>query len=241
MSLPHVLRLIPWHIGDRHDLTLQAARLARKLRVFLAEEPDVTRRQFEELGVDCRDKLILLIPEREDPALLARVKELLAVEDVGLVSSGGVPCFIDPGAWLVREVRAAGGAVAASAGASIFSTMLSLSGIEWTQEHGRGSFVIYSGAEGRERFLEAVRRLEPVFVFLNVPRLRECLRLMEPELGSRPVTLFFDLTKVPASKFPYADRTRTLDCRGWLAEVERIDWERVSDVALMVHPAPEDR
>ena len=43
----HTLFLVPWHIGNRLDITVNAARVARELRVFLAEEPELTRRQFE--------------------------------------------------------------------------------------------------------------------------------------------------------------------------------------------------
>ncbi|MCM2305316.1 MAG: SAM-dependent methyltransferase, partial [Elusimicrobia bacterium] len=140
----HTLFLVPWHIGNRLDITVNAARVARELRVFLAEEPELTRRQFEgDLGVDCKGKEFLLIPEKEDPRFLKEVLARLAAQDVALICSGGIPCFIDPGAWLVRSLRAREVPVRALAGASILSTMLSLSGMDWTGTHNRGTFIVY--------------------------------------------------------------------------------------------------
>lgn len=235
------LFLVPWHIGNRLDVTVNTARAARTLRVFLAEEPELTRRQFEsDLGIDCRDKTFLPIPERPDPAYLEDVLARLKAGDVGLICSGGIPCFIDPGGWVVAALREKGTPITALAGASILSTMLSLSGLEWPRDHARGSFVIYLSGDARgmnkKRFLETFTRAdEPVFVFLGVAQFRECLALLGTVLGERRVSAFFDLTKVPKSKFPYADQVTTLTCREWRKEAERVRWDAVSDVSLMVH------
>lgn len=238
----HRFILVPWHIGNMRDITVHTAQAARELRVFLAEEPELTRAQFEkDMGIDCRGKEFLLIPEKADAKFLKEVTARLAVEDVALVCSGGIPCFIDPGAWLVKSLRERGTPITALAGASILSTMLSLSGVDWTGTHNRGTFLIYlaSGPKGgvNASLLEAVRREdEPVFIFLALSQFKECMTTMEPVIGKRVVTAFFDLTKVPRTKFPYADRMITLGCRAWLKEAERIPWKDISDVALMVHP-----
>lgn len=240
---PHTLFLVPWHIGNRLDVTVHAARVARKLRLFLAEEPGLTREQFtRDLGIDCAGKEFLLIPEKEDPAFLKTVLAALAAEDAALICSGGIPCFIDPGAWLVKRLREREQPVRALAGASILSTMLSLSGVDWTGAHNRGTFVIYldaaPGAGGNEVFLDAVRRArEPVFVFLNVHKFKECLSALRPLAGGREVSVFFDLTKKTKGKYPYADRVMTMGAAAWLKAAEKIPWKEISDVALMVHPA----
>ena len=238
----HRFLLIPWHIGNMRDITVHTAQAARGMRVFLAEEPELTKVQFEkDMGIDCAGKEFLPIPEKADAKYLKEVLALLEKEDVALVCSGGIPCFIDPGAWLVKSLRERGVPITALAGASILSTMLSLSGVDWTGTHNRGTFIIYlaSGPGGgpHASLLEAVRREdEPVFVFLALSQFRDCMRTMEPVIGKRVVTAFFDLTKVPRTKFPYADRMITMGCREWLKEAERIPWKDISDVALMVHP-----
>ena len=238
----HELILIPWHIGNRRDVTLSTARAARDMRLFLAEEPEATKRMFiSDLGIDCRGKEFLAIPEKEDEPFLNAVRSRLGAEDVGLICSGGVPCFLDPGAWLVRRLRAQDVPITALAGASILSTMLSLSGLEWAVEQNRGTFAFYLDGPSRKDILEAVRRKdEPVFVFLGVAQFRECLEFIGPVVAGRLVTAFFDLTKRPKSKFPYADRVMTMDPGDWLKEAPGIRWNEVSDVALMIHPsAPE--
>ena len=238
----HTLFLVPWHIGNRLDITVNAARVARELRVFLAEEPELTRRQFEgDLGVDCKEKEFLLIPEKEDPRFLKEVLARLAAQDAALICSGGIPCFIDPGAWLVKRLREREVPIRALAGASILSTMLSLSGMDWTGTHNRGTFIIYlaSGPRGgvHASLLEAVRREEePVFIFLALAQFRECIRGIEPFAGKRQVSAFFDLTKKTKGKYPFADRVMTMGCRDWLKEAGRNPWSEISDVALMLHP-----
>ncbi|MCR4296565.1 MAG: SAM-dependent methyltransferase [Elusimicrobia bacterium] len=238
----HTLFLVPWHIGNRLDITVHAARVAREMRVFLAEEPELTRRQFEgDLGVDCAGKEFLLIPEKTDPRFLKEVLARLAERDVALICSGGIPCFIDPGAWLVKSLREREVPIRALAGASILSTMLSLSAVDWTGTHNRGTFIIYLEASaqggGNEVFLDAVRReREPVFVFLNIHKFRECLSVMKPILGRRPISVFFDLTKKTRGKYPYADRVMTMGCAAWLKEADKIPWAEISDIALMLHP-----
>lgn len=238
----NTLYLVPWHIGNRLDITVNAARAARKHRVFLAEEPALTQRQFEDdLGIDCRGKEFLLIPEKADARFLKKVLAKLKTEDVVLICSGGIPCFIDPGAWLVKSLREREVPISALAGASILSTMLSLSGVEWTVANNVGTFIIYlspaapGGANPTLR--EAVRREnEPVFLFLGLAQFHECLKAMEPLVGERQISVFFDLTKKTRGKYPYADRVMTMGCREWLKEELRVPWKEISDISLMIHP-----
>ena len=76
-------------------------------------------------------------------------------------------------------------------------------------------------------------------VFIRKHAFADCLRGMRDLVKSRPVTAFFDLTKNPREKYPYADRVRTMDCAGWLREAARIRWQEVADVALLIHPDEE--
>lgn len=238
----NTLTLVPWHIGNRLDITLNAARAARTHRLFLAEDPELTRRQFEkDMGIDCGGKEFLLIPEKAEARFLKRVLDRLKTEDVALICSGGIPCFIDPGAWIVKSLRERSIPVVALAGPSILATMLSLSGVDWTGTHNRGTFLIYlsPAAPGgaNPTLLEAVRREdEPVFLFLGLAQFHECLKAMQPIVGARQVSVFFDLTKKTRGKYPYADRVMTMGCRDWLKEELAIPWKDISDISLMLHP-----
>lgn len=236
----HTLYLVPWHIGISGDLTYATVRLVRRLRVFLTEEPEVTRDQFRRiLEIDPAGREFLPVPSRPSRRFLERIRKLLAREDVGLLSSGGVPCFVDPGGWLVRELRDAGGSVEALAGASGLTTLLSLSGYDWLDDPPtrRFSFVVYHAAQRQDSFLETLARPnEPIVVFLAVGDFGRCLETMRGRVGTRRIAVFFDLAR-PRRRFPYAGlvQTRTLD--EWRALPKRtIDWTKVSDISLLIHP-----
>ena len=236
------LLLIPWHIGHRGDVTLNALSAARRLRVFLTEDAGETRFQLGEvLRVDCSGKEFLTIPTFRDDVFLEKAIALLRQEDVGLISSGGVPCFSDPGGWLVREARARGVPVVALAGASALTTLLSLSGYDWIVDPKTRSFrflFFAVGDGGRLREALGVEG-EPVVVFLDQmdrKLLEECLRTVAESDGERSISVFFDMTKVPKSKFPYANEVRSLSARDWRDFFRSVRWESVSDASLLIHP-----
>lgn len=235
------LFLIPWHIGDALDTTFRAAALARRLDVFLVEDAEDARFQLGLfLGEKARGKTLLEIPEAADQDFLRRVLAELARGDAGMLSSGGAPAFVDPGAWVVAELRRRGVELRALAGPSCLTTMLALSGVEWRRERdGVFSFAFFAdgplGGSEERAFLRAAARPEALFVFLRPQSLRRCLSLLRTAAGPRPVTLFFDLTK-PRRRFPLADRALTRTSAEWLEALPGLPWDKISDVALMVGP-----
>jgi 16S rRNA (cytidine1402-2'-O)-methyltransferase len=233
--------VIPWHIGDTGDTTFNAAAAVKRLETLLVEDLADARYQLREcLGVETSGKRLLVVPEKTDLAFLDRVLDALSREDVGMLSSGGTPGFIDPGAWLVAALRERGAAIKALAGPSCLSAMLSLSGIEWRSSPNAFTFAFFldneSGGREDEEFVERARRKEPLLVFLQATSLERCLRLLAPEIGGRAVTLFFDLTKTPRRTFPLADEVRSLTAARWLEALPDLPWNKVHDVALMVGP-----
>jgi 16S rRNA (cytidine1402-2'-O)-methyltransferase len=244
-SRSHALFLIPWSIGNRLDITLNAVRCVRRLRCFLSEDPDLSREQFAFLlGAGVSGKRFLRIPDEPEAGFLRTALGLLKDEDVGLVSGGGSPCFVDPGAWVVREVRKAGIAVTALSGPSGLTTVLSLSGIESRGPHPVFSFAYFSADSkpGRGKLLAAAGRAdEPLVVFLGVKDLPVCLRALAPVVADREVSVFFDLTRGPQDRFPYADQVRTMTCQAWLKDLGQVHWSQVADISLLVHPRAGDR
>lgn len=236
------LLLIPWHIGNAQDLTFRAASAARGLRLLLVEsEADARGELSRTLGADLDKKELRTIPEGRDEEFLGRVLEALSREDVGMLASGGTPGFVDPGAWLVAELRRRGADVTALAGASCLTNMLALSGVEWRRKETNAfTFAFFldgaPGGEEERRFLRLARRREPLFVFLPPASLERCLRALRPVVGRRPATVFFDLTKRTRGKYPLADKVLSMSCERWLKALPAIPWDRVSDLALMVGP-----
>jgi 16S rRNA C1402 (ribose-2'-O) methylase RsmI len=238
------LILLPWHVGDARDITVGVAAELARLRTILVESVEGARRELRGiLRIDPAAKDLRAVPVLPDPAFLRGVVETLALQDVGLMASGGAPAFVDPGAWLVAALRARGTRVVARGGASCLATMLALSGIEWCDKR-TCCFTFAFFLDGPDdtaderRFRRLARRPEPLFVFLRRTRLERCLRVLRDEVGRRPVTLFFDLTKGPSRRFPLADEVRSATCERWLALLPRLPWGRLSDVSLMVGPGP---
>ncbi len=237
----HAFILIPWHIGNRWDVTLNAVRMARGLRYFVTEDAEDARFQFSKvLKVDCAGKTFVTVPYLPDQKFLEKVLKALRSEDVGMVSSGGVPCFSDPGGWLVRELQKRGERVVSLGGASCLTTLLSLSGFDWIQTPAKRafSFIFFQENGNHHAFREVIgRRDEPVIVFVERLAFAACIKAMKGPAAGRQVSAFFDLTKTTSSdKYPYADQVLTMTCADWLRETKKIRWAKVSDVALMVHP-----
>jgi len=236
------LFLMPWHLGNHEDLTVNVLRALRRLRVCLVEDPATARREFARLlpGI-AAGKLLLRLPPAPHDAFRRRVLGLLEREDVGLLASGGAPCFCDPGAWVVAELRERGVRIVPLAGPSGLGTLLSLSGVEWTGDAGNTfTFAFFcrpAGGRAAPAMREALGRTgEPIVVFLPVADLVHCLRLVaERGGGDRRVTVFFDLTKTGRQRFPFADQVRTLTAQEWLRAHPRVRWDRVSEIALLVH------
>jgi MoaA/NifB/PqqE/SkfB family radical SAM enzyme/16S rRNA C1402 (ribose-2'-O) methylase RsmI len=237
----HSLILIPWHIGNRRDITVNAVGRMRSLHWFLAENPEAAKREFSEmLSGNSPANNFILLPETADPEVLARVCRLLETEDVGLIASGGAPCFVDPGAWLVRALRQRGVPIVSQGGASILSAIFSLSGVEWIGRPNLASIMFFAQRYSADKrsFLEALRRQDdeqPVIVLLQTGDFEACLRALRSAIGARQISVFFDVTK-DRRKYPYADQVRTLSCPRWLEEARALDWERISEIALMIHP-----
>ncbi|MBI5499179.1 MAG: hypothetical protein HY907_02980 [Deltaproteobacteria bacterium] len=235
------LHLLPWHIGHGADVTARVVADVTRLRMLLVESVDNARHELRRLrGVDPAAKELRTIPETPDPGFLDWLVAVLRREDVGMMASGGIPAFVDPGAWVVAALRERGVRIVARPGPSCLTTMLSLSGIEWRLDTNAFSFAFFldvpPDSRGERRFRLVARRPEPLFVFLRKTRVERCLRVLRDEVGSRPVSLFFDLTKGRSRYFPLGDEVRTMTCAGWLAALRTLPWARISDVALMVGP-----
>jgi 16S rRNA (cytidine1402-2'-O)-methyltransferase len=238
----HALILIPWHIGDWKDMTLHAVSTLKRLRCLVVEDAAEARSQFAALRLDASGKELLEVPVRPRPDFLRRVLARLRREDVGMVSLGGMPCFMDPGGWLVRGLRRRGAAVEALPGASSLTAVLSLSGFDWVESPRSRSFsFVFFDERGDQAAFRAVaaRSGEPVVVFVRKHAFTACLRGLRGVVGSRSITGFFDLTKNPPESHPWADRVRTLDCARWLREAARIPWARVAEAVLLIHPDEE--
>ncbi len=190
--MPGTLFVVATPIGNLEDLTFRALRVLREVDLIAAEDTRRTARLLARYDVS---KPVVSLREhneaRETPRLLAR---LTGGESVALVSDAGTPGIADPGARLVREVRASGIPVVPVPGPSAVTAALSVSGIESVQFVFMG-FPPSSGKDRKEWFDQLSEETRTV-VFLEAPhRVRRTLKEVI-ELVKRPIIVLREITKL---------------------------------------------
>lgn len=93
-------------IGNLGDITLRTIDLFKTQTTFLCEDTRMTRKLFQLLEIDTKDKLFMSNFEHNERSQIARFIEMLKHgEDLVLVTDAGTPLLSDPGFPLVREIR----------------------------------------------------------------------------------------------------------------------------------------
>jgi 16S rRNA (cytidine1402-2'-O)-methyltransferase len=181
-------------IGNLEDITLRALRILREVHVVAAED---TRRSGNLLRHYQIATPLLSVHEHNERVRVPQVLEhLRAGRSVALVSDAGTPGISDPGAELVRAVRAAGLPVVPVPGASAVSAILSVSGL-------RDAPVVVMGfppgrLNARKKWMETVGRdtTKAVVCFEAPHRIRRTLADAAIIWGQRPILLGREVTKV---------------------------------------------
>jgi 16S rRNA (cytidine1402-2'-O)-methyltransferase len=191
---PGTLFVVATPIGNLEDMTLRALRVLREVDLVAAED---TRRTGNLLRHYEIETPLLSVHEHNEAARVAEVvARLRAGKSVALVSDAGTPGISDPGTTLVRAVRDAGLTVTPIPGPSALTAALSASGLA-------GGRFIFAGfppfrLQARTRWLRwACTRPDEIVVFYESPhRIQRTLRDAAQILGSRPILIARELTKV---------------------------------------------
>jgi len=218
-------------IGNLRDVTLRALDLLASVDRIAAEDTRHTRFLLDAHGIGGR--LVALHEHNEVEASGRVVGWLREGLSVALVTDAGTPGISDPGALVVREVRAAGLAVTPVPGPSALIAALSVAGVD--SAGFRFSGFLPARREARRRWLESVADSRQVVACYEAPhRVRECLEDMGGVFGpDRRVTLCRELTKV----FENVHEVRVGDAAEWLdADPNRLRGEFV----ILIHAAPAD-
>ena len=159
------LYVVATPLGNLQDLTARAVEVLRSVDTVAAEDTRRSGILLAHIGASPR----LLSFHAHSPA--RRIDTLLGVleglRDVALVSDAGTPLISDPGAELVRAVRAAGHDVVPIPGPSAVATALSAAGLGGDRYLFLG-FVPRKGAERRRLLERAAAEPWPV-VFFEAP------------------------------------------------------------------------
>jgi len=227
------LYVVATPLGNLQDITLRAIEVLKSVQLIAAEDTRVSRRLLEHHGIGVA---LASVREHNEAAASARVIDMLRNgHSVALVSDAGTPAISDPGAVLVRRVRAAGLRVVPVPGPSAVAAAVSVAGLQV------GEFLFLgflpAQAAARQRELERVRLLPCALVLYEAPhRVRECIDDLAQVLGSaREVLIARELTKL----FEQVHACALSEAAAWFdADANRLRGEFV--LVVGPPPAPED-
>lgn len=166
------LYLVPTPIGNLEDVTLRALRILKEVSLVLAEDTRTSRKLLQHYEIET--PLRAFHAHNEHGVTQGIVEQLLAGQEVALVSDAGSPGISDPGFLLVRACQEAGVRVEALPGATAFVPALTASGIPCDRFHFEG-FLPHK--KGRQTRLQFLAELPNTFVLYESPyRLVKCLQ-----------------------------------------------------------------
>jgi len=177
-----VLYVVATPIGNLEDMGQRALRVLREVDVIAAEDTRVTARLLSRYAIAAQPMALHAHNEQR------RVEQILGLlsagKSVALVSDAGTPGISDPGALLVKAVRAAAHRVMPIPGPSALSTALSISG--FTDQH-----ILFCGflpprPGARQSAIAELKQRTEALVFYEAPhRVLECVEDLASGL-SRP-------------------------------------------------------
>ncbi len=192
-AAPGTLYVVATPLGNLRDLTLRAIDVLGSANVIAAEDTRVTGVLLRHLGIATRP--ISLHEHNEAARAEGIVRELRAGKSVALVSDAGTPAISDPGARLVRAVRAAGFPVVPVPGACAAIAAVSAAGLAAD----RLLFVGFlpTAAKARRELLASAARTSAALVIYEAPhRVRATVAALAAALpGERMLVVAREITK----------------------------------------------
>jgi 16S rRNA (cytidine1402-2'-O)-methyltransferase len=190
------LYVVATPIGNLADLTVRAWWVLSHVDAIAAEDTRVTRHLLDRYRIDVAPSNLIAAHEHNEVAAAARVLALLREgARVALVTDAGTPGVSDPGARIVREVRAAGMPVIPVPGASSLTAALSVAGFD----HVAALFVGFLPGTARDRMqcLRTIATNEAATILFEAPhRLADTAAALAAALApTRRILIARELTK----------------------------------------------
>ena len=191
--MPGLLYVVATPIGNLEDATYRAVRVLGEADLIACEDTRQTRKLLDHYGIQ---KPAISYHEHNEAE---RTEELVArLQDgtvIALVSDGGTPLVSDPGYRLVRAAIEGGIRVEPIPGASATLAALAASGLPTDAFHFGGFLPPKPGQ--RAKALEALADEHATLIFYEAPhRILESLEAVDRVLGTRPVVVARELTKI---------------------------------------------
>ncbi|WP_066456690.1 16S rRNA (cytidine(1402)-2'-O)-methyltransferase [Castellaniella caeni] len=209
------LYVVATPIGNLADLSLRAWEALRRCDAIAAEDTRTSRTLLDAWGI--ATPLLAAHRHNEQQAAETIVARLAQGERIALVSDAGAPAVSDPGARIVRQVRAAGFRVVPLPGPSAVIAALMASGATSDEDPGFAfAGFLPSKTQARRKWL--ARWLNwpvPVVLFETPHRLRAALAdLAELASPDRQLTIARELSK----RFEEVATIRLAEVADWLAQ-----------------------
>lgn len=190
----HTLYVVATPIGNLADIGLRALHVLGLVDAVACEDTRHTQQMLRAYGIERPGHQLLAVHQHnEAEAAQAVLERLTQGQRVAYVSDAGTPAISDPGARLVRSVRAAGHRVVPLPGASSITTLLSAAGMT-------GDGFVFTGflpskSAERQQAVQAITQESRAVVLLEAPHRVQALAEALAVLGERPVTVGRELTK----------------------------------------------
>lgn len=205
------LYVVATPIGNLRDITLRALDVLRSVDIVAAEDTRVTQGLLAAYGIR---KPLTALHEHNEASVTPKLVEALKVgRSVALMSDAGTPGVSDPGAHLVRSVRAAGLPLVPIPGASAVTATLSVAGLAAPRWLFYG--FLPAKVKARRQTLAELAALPFHLVFYEAPhRIMESVADMAAVLGpERELVLARELTK----RFEQVTSLTLGQAQDWLA------------------------
>jgi 16S rRNA (cytidine1402-2'-O)-methyltransferase len=180
-------------IGNLEDITLRAIRILREVDEIYAEDTRRTRKLLQAYQIDT--PIYSLYDAVEKKRSRTVIDRLAAGSSIAYVSDAGTPGISDPGYLLISEALQAGMPVVPVPGVSAVVAALCASGLPMHAFVFQGFLPAKPGQ--RRRMLNECRTEKRTMVFYESPRrLRSCLEDIGKLMGTRPIVVARELTKL---------------------------------------------
>lgn len=175
-----MLYLIPTPVGNKEDITIRALRLMRELKFLICEDTRTTRKLLQMYEIDYSDKQFFSLTSFTDKGKLSHYVNLIAENEVGMLSDAGTPGLSDPGKVLIQLCYENGLKFSVLPGANALVPAVVGAGFDTS------SFVyiwFLPQKKGRQTALKtAIQSQIPTFFYESVHRMEKLIKDLE-ELG----------------------------------------------------------
>src|ERR1039458_2622330 len=228
-----LLYIVATPIGNLEDITYRAVRVLKEAGLIACEDTRHTCKALGHYGIQTPTISYHEYNEVERSEDLAA--RMLAGAGVALVSDAGMPLVSDPGYRLVRAAIENGIPVRAIPGPSASLAALAASGLPTDAFH-FGGFLPHKPGQ-RVKALEALAEEQATLIFYEAPhRILEALEAIEQTLGSRPVVVARELTKIHEEFL----RGTAEEVRAQMAGRDSVKGEITLLIGRAAGPAPDD-